>query len=277
MLSCFHTLLPRYLRSYLLSVFLGLLSSPLLALEMTIIPLTNANAEQLITVIQAQLGAGSSVTQYQNQIILNATEEETARIKNLISTLDTAGKQLLISVKNNTSGTITNSTGSISNNGIGDNGIRITRNGMTETTTTLQHRTTNNVGSGQQGIRATEGQPSYISTGSAMAYNQPVISSNGSIIQGQQWQQAQTGFYATTWVNGDNVSIHIEQQKQSFNSNASMNNQQLQTQVHGKLGQWIAIGNLDSQDINNTRSLNSMGRTKDVQNNTIYLKVELAE
>lgn len=246
---------------------------------MTIIPLNNANAEQLVSAIKSQLSDDSSVSIYQNQIILNATNEETAKIKNLISTLDAPGKQLLISVKNNSDGAITTTQGGFSNNNGSNPGIKITRNGLTTetTTTTIQHRSINNSGSGQQGIRASEGYPSFISTGSAKIYNQPTYNSNGKIVQNQEWHNAQTGFYATAWVNGPQVSIKIEQQKQGFNNDNSMNNQQLQTQVTGRLGEWIAIGNINTQDISNTRELNSMGRSKDVQNNTIYLKVELAE
>lgn len=247
--------------------------------SMTVIPLNNADAEELVTAIEAQLSEDSSVSIYQNQIILNATAEETAKIKMLMVTLDTPAKQLLIAVKNNSQGSITTTQGGFSNNNSGTPGIKINRHGLnTETTTTtIEHRSVKNSGSGQQGIRASEGYPSFITTGSAKAYSQPLYNSNGQIVQNQEWHNAQTGFYATAWVNGNNVSIKIEQQKQRFNNDSSMDNQQLQTQVNGRLGEWIAIGSLNSQETINTRQLNSMGRSKDTQDNTIYLKVELAE
>jgi hypothetical protein len=248
------------------------------AQQMSIIPLNNAIAEQILPVIQSQLDEGSSATSYQNQIILNASAEETTKIKNLLQTLDSAGKQLLITVKNNNNTSNING-GSISNNGINNKGITVTKHGInTQTTTTrIEHHSIKNTGLGEQGLRVTEGYPSFISTGGAKIYTQPLMTSNGAVILNQEWKNAQTGFYATAWVNGNNVSISIEQEKQSFNNDSSMNNQQLQTRVSGQLGQWIAIGSINNQETISNRSLNSIEKRKASDNTMIYLKVELAE
>ena len=188
------------------------------AQQMSIIPLNNANAEQILPVIQSQLNEGSSATSYQNQIILNASAEETTKIKDLLTTLDSAGKQLLITVKNKSNDISSTNGGSISNNGINNKGITVTKHGInTQTTTTrIEHHSIKNTGLGEQGLRVTEGYPSFISTGGAKIYTQPLMTSNGAVIQNQEWKSAQTGFYATAWVNGNNVSISIEQEKQSF-------------------------------------------------------------
>lgn len=261
-----------------IALFGLLLATRLLALEMSIIPLLNADAEQILPAIEQQLGEGSSASAYQNQIILNATAEETRQVKVLLATLDSAGRQLRIAVKTGSTGSVTTSGGSISNTGMDDSGIRISTNGRHKgTTTTIQRRTTTSTGSAQQGIRATEGQPAYITTGTSMAYNQPAMTSNGQIVQTRQWQDAKTGFWATARVNGETVSIELEQQQESFNSNTIINSQQLQTHVNGRLGEWIAVGTLHSQDNSTTRSLNSSQHSNNNQSGTIYLKVELAE
>lgn len=247
--------------------------------QMSIIPLNNAIAEQILPVIQSQLNDGGSATSYQNQIILNASVEETLKIKNLLETLDSAGKQLLITIKNNNSDNSNIAYAGISNANLNDQGLRITKKGFnTQTTTTrIEQRSIKNSSSGNQGLRVTEGYPSFISTGSSKIYTQPLITSNGTVIQNQEWKNAQTGFYATARVNGNYVSIDIEQEKQSFNNDNSINNQQLQTRVSGQLGQWIAIGTINNQETNNNRSFNSREKQRNTENNTIYLKVELAE
>jgi hypothetical protein len=233
--------------------------------HISVIPVNNGTVEELVPVIEAQLGEGSSVSSYQNQIILNASDEETIKIKHLLDTLDHTGRQLLISVKNDNTGNMTLNNGSIN------------QPKNSQFSAQLQMRKMHNSGQDNQGIRATEGYPSFITTGSAIAYNQPALKSNGKIIQNQQWQNALTGFYATAWINNNEVSIKIEQEKQRFTSNTSMDNQQLQTRVSGKLGEWIAIGNVSSHNITNEHSFSSVTHNQDNQTSTIYLKVELAE
>ena len=248
------------------------------ALEMTIIPLANARAEQLLPVIEQQLDEGSSASIYQNQIILNATAEEITKIRDLIKKLDIAGQQLRITIKIGNNDSSTSNTSSINNNTLNNNGLSISKKSrLGNTTTVIQRHSSNASGASSQGILATEGQPAYISTGSSTSYNQPTITANGNIVQTKEWKSAQTGFWATVWLNGNSVNIDLEQQKENLNQDNFIDSQQLQTHINGRLGDWIAIGTLHSQDKQHSYTLNSIENTTANNTNTIYLKVDRAE
>lgn len=234
-----------------------LLASLSLRADITVIPLNRSDAGQLLPVIASQLGEGSSVNVWQNQLILNATADETAAIKKLIAQLDNQGRALLISVKSDSADAQQQSHTQVS--------ISHTQNARSETRITTTSRTLGSSGSDSalQSIRATEGLPSLISIGQSRLYSNP----DGS----QQWQAANQQFYATARVNGNVVSIRIEQQDAAFTGQTRMQNQQLSTQVSGSLGQWILIGSLAGQTRQQTSGLSSTQH----RGERFYLKVDL--
>lgn len=252
--------MPSFSRLVFALVFL--ICSGIAHAEMTVITLQRSNADQLIPAIAAQLGEGSSVTSYQNQIILNANAEETARVKNLIKQLDSQGRQLLISVK-----TDDNQSSSQNNT---DVKITHSQNGSTRTETRVTTRVHSfgqqSQGQGLQSIRATEGMPSLISIGQSKAYNSE---------SGQTWHNADNGFYATARVNNGIVNIAIEQQRAAFTSNDQRNQQQLRTSVSGRTGEWIVIGTLNNTAQQQTYRNGSSDNRRDHANRMIYLKVDL--
>jgi len=240
----------------------------------TIIPIYNADAESILPALQQQLLEDESISVYQQQIIINASANSTANIKQLINVLDAAGKQLIINIKNNATNN-SNQQGINVNNQQHNPSTRIIKNGKlnTETHISIQQNNGNRFNQAQQGIRATEGEPSFIHTGSARIITSP-SNNNGQAYQ-QQWHQAQTGFYATTWVNGDGVSIRISQQDQKWN-NASIDTQSLNTSVTGKLGEWIPIANLHQHQNTHSRSITGKQGNTESSDTQLMIKVELA-
>lgn len=244
--------------------------------RMVIIPIINADPQMLLPIIEQQLSQDSSVSIYQQQIILNAEPNEIEKITTLIKTLDQAGKQLRISIKNNDSSQ--NQLAGIAVNGNDSPNITITKNGkLTTTTTTIRKANTQHTNNSQQGIRVTEGQSSFIQTGSMMRYNTPSYNNNGQITHNQEWQSAQSGFYATTWLNGDAVSITIEQQNQAFTNDNTISTQSLKTHINGRLGEWIPLAGINNSKKSYTRYINGQEQNNENSNIMLYIKVELAE
>lgn len=246
-----------------LAIFLLQASFAALA-EISIITLQRSQADQLVPIIASQLGAGSSVNSYQNQIILNATADEIARVKTLISQLDTEGRQLLISVKTDDNRSASNQNADVK--------VSHSQNGTTRTetrvTTRVQTLGQQSQGHGLQSIRATEGMPSLISIGQSKAYHSE---------SGQSWHNADNGFYATARVNHGTVNIAIEQQRAAFNAQNLRDQQSLRTSVSGRLGEWIAIGTL-AQTGENQSYRNSSGATaRHSSSSLIYLKVDVLD
>ena len=66
---------------------------------MTTIELSYANPQQIKAVIMPLLSEGSSVSVYQDQLILNVTADELAKTRELLKQLDSEGRQLLLSLR----------------------------------------------------------------------------------------------------------------------------------------------------------------------------------
>ena len=90
------------MRSLLFAVVLlcGALASVAVAqTTVEVIPLKYRKAEQVLPVVQPLLGRESSVTSFQNQLVIRATPAELAQVKGVLAIIDTPPRRLLITVR----------------------------------------------------------------------------------------------------------------------------------------------------------------------------------
>ena len=268
------------MRFLLLLVLCFAASSASAQREITAITVNYASPEQLVSVLAPILSEGSSVRQFQNKLILNATPQELAKVRELLQQLDKAGRQLLVSVR-------TDSTGSSSRSGVdvdsvirsGDVVISNNRGGQnTESRTTI--RTQNSRGTqadnGNQGVRVTEGMPAYIATGVSAPIQSLTVGPNGQRVYQQDFVSAVAGFYATTWLNGNTVRISIDQSNDQFEGR-TIATQQLQSEVSGALGQWLPIGVISQSASRQDSGIGSRGQSGQSTSTQLFIKVEALE
>lgn len=257
-------------RLLLTAVLLGF-SLTVSARQLVTYSLHYADPEQVSQVISTYLSAGSSVSAYQNQLIVNGTPEELARVRTLIDQLDVRGRQVLISVK----------TGGNSHFRAEDNSasgsVRVDRkNGVdVHTRVTVREYQSRGQSAAGQGVRATEGQPAYISVGSRAPVSTTTRTANGRQTRSQQYVNAGSGFYATAWIDKDSVRIVIDQQREQWRGGV-IEGQQLQTEVNGRLGEWLPVGMISGAEVSE-QSAQDRYRRSGSGSEAIYLKVELLD
>lgn len=227
------------------------------------------DAEQLRSVVASQLSSGSSVSLYQRQLIVNGTAEELRRVRELIGQLDVHGQQLLISVKTSSDGGRQQQQVRVS----GSVQAGVHTETTTHTTVKVRDYRSTASGGGSQGVRATEGQPAFVSTGVSAPINSYRTTISGKVVREQDYVDASTGFYATAWVSGSSVRVRIEQRREELQGRV-IEGQQLQTEVNGTLGQWIPIGMINKSQLTSARSLSGFSRDQSGGAETIFLKVE---
>jgi len=264
---------------FLILLWLCLSASVALAQrEMTIIELSFADPQQIKPAIVPFLSQGSSVSVYQDQLILNVTAQELAKIRELLKQLDGAGKQLLLSLRSD-------GVGSSSRRGVdidgsihaGDTTITTGPGGYTtETRATI--RVQNNRGTstdnGNQSVRATEGMPAYISTGTTAPIQGYTIGPDGRRYYQQDYVDAVSGFYATARVNDGVVQISIDQSNDQMKGQ-TIATQQLQSQVSGALGQWLPIGVISNSTSAQEQGIGSRGQSSRATSTQLFIKVEV--
>ncbi|MDB6062391.1 MAG: secretin [Verrucomicrobiaceae bacterium] len=208
----------------------------------------HALPEQVLPTINAQLSAGSSVQPFRQQLILNVTDSEFRAITSLLQQIDTAPRSLLISVRKQgqqfqknenygVDGRIGNGAVQIQNgenNQSGDD-----RQRRTETRVTINQGNMRSSSDGSQQVRAVEGMSAFISAGNAI----PVRS--GPYGQ-QQLTDVDSGFFANARIVGAEVIVDIDQHDDRVQQR-SITTQSLQTQVRGRIGEWISLGGISDQ------------------------------
>jgi len=267
-----------------ITVFIALwlfASAPALAQrEVTTIMVNYASPEQVVAVIRPLLSPGSSVSAYQNRLVLNVTAEELARTREVLRQLDVMGRQLLVSLR-------TAHSGEESRRGVdvdsviksGDSVVTTKQKGRYAeegTTVRVTNSRDTSTGDGNQAVRATEGIPAYIATGVAAPVATVSRGPDGRRYYQQDYLQAATGFYATTWVNDDIVRITIDQSDDALNGR-TINTQQLRSEVSGAVGQWIPIGMISDVATRRDSGIASRTQSERTGSTQLFLKVELVE
>jgi hypothetical protein len=236
--------------------------------------LRSALPEQVAPVLNAQLSPGSTITAYNQQLILNVTDSEYRSVLQLLEQLDVASRSLLISVRKQgeqnqqqqrygVDGSIGSGDARVQTNGRIESGREVlTREGWQrrDDGTRIIVNQTNSSGSsaGSQQVRAVEGMRAFISAGTTL----PVR--NGPYGE-RTLTPVESGFYATARIVGDEVIVDIDQRDDRVQGR-NIATQGLQTQVRGRIGEWIPLGGL-----NNSRSDRERGLTDYRSNNSSSL------
>ena len=128
-------------------------------------------------------------------------------------------------------------------------------------------------------VNTLEGNPAFISTGQLMPVrNQMTVTASGTTVvqENIEYHNINSGFYVTPKIQADNVVLTISPKFTELSKNEKniINVQNVDTTVHGRLGEWIPIGGID-QSINNLdkRNLINKGQYNSEKSN-IFVKVE---
>ena len=70
--------------------------------KIEVITLNYRSAEQILPLIQPMVGKDGAVTGLQNRLVIRASAQNLAQIKKVIATLDTQARNLMITVRQNT-------------------------------------------------------------------------------------------------------------------------------------------------------------------------------
>lgn len=230
--------------------------------------------EQVLPALAAQLSADSSINAYRQQLILNATAAEYRQISALLEQLDQAPHSLLISVRGQ--GQQFEQREQYGADGrIGSGNVQVQSGPgghyqrRTETRVTVNQSTRQGSSDGTQQVRAVEGMAAFISAGATY----PLRSGNYGE---RQLTPVTSGFYATARIlDGDEVLVDIDQHDDRM-AGGTVETQSLQTQVRGRLGEWIDLGSIGGTSSDSERGLTRYGNRNTSTLTGISIRVERA-
>lgn len=283
----------------LVIALLGVVLAPPAVAQTTtveVVPLKYRKSEQVIPVLQPLLGRDSSVTGFQNQLVIRATPAELAQIKRVLADIDTAPKRLLITVRQDAdldrarreaelSGSIGNDNARITIPGSGsrEGGNVVLRDGDDRLRGRVVDSQRSSSSSTQQSIQVLEGYSAFIRVGESRPLrSRQVVRTvvNGQIVdrvvEGTDYRDASTGFSVVPRVQGNLVTLDIDPQRETFDESrrGAVNVQRVVTTVSGRLGEWMDLGGVNESRSDGQSTLLGRSSSSSSERRGVQVKVE---
>ena len=263
-----------------------------------VIPLHYRTAEEVIPILQPLLVREGTISGFQGQLVVRTTPENLAEIRRILASVDTAPRQLLITVRQDADGSLQRRSADLSGS-IGSNNARVVvppasretqggrvvirdgdnriRGHVLDSSSSLSDRNT-------QTLRVSEGREAFISIGQSVPVRGRQVTRtvvNGQVVEqvvdSTQYRDVATGFYVRPRVSGNRVMLDISPQRESLSSEirGGVNVQRVVTTVSGQLGEWIEIGGI-GQNASGQQSV-LLGRSSGTTTDTRRVLVKVDE
>lgn len=247
----------------LLAIWLLALCLPALAATQ-VIPLNYRTADDMLPIARNFLGRDGNVSAYGNQLIVNADPARINDLTTLLGQLDKPARRLLISVDTSDSND--------------QNGAGYSVNGGNGQTRIIQYGTANRSGGVQQ-VQATEGSPALIQVGQSVPLTTSQSDGYGYQQNSTQYRNVTQGFYVTASVTGEIVHLSISTNNDRINQNRQdvVDVQSTDTNVSGRLGEWITLAGVNEQSQANRNGYTRQYSTQGRNDMTLRVKVDPVE
>lgn len=261
-----------------------------------VIPLRYRAAQEVIPVIQPMLAPGGSVSGYQGQLVVRTTPANLEEIKRILASIDTAPRQLVITVTQDAEAGRRESAASLSGS-VGSDRGRVTlpdsrdrRGGsvvLQEGDDRLRARVAESSASASgrstQSVRVLEGREAYMQVGQSVPVRERQVRRTvvgGQVVEqvigGTQYRDVTTGFYVLPRVAGDRVTLDISPQRETLSSQVrgGISVQSVVTTVSGRLGEWMEIGAVGQDASGQETVLLGRGGVASRDSRRVLVKVE---
>lgn len=254
------------------------------------IQLLHRSAEEVIPIVRPMLDPEGSLTGTGYKLIIKSTPNNISQIQAMLEEIDVNPNQLKISVSYQDQSKLNDQGGSVAVQAKGDIGsveigdpnnqqdgdLTITNsNDKIKFDSRIYQTKSKNNKTDVQTMSVTEGYWGTISMGQAIPYAQRFRNPDGTVTESVHYKKIMTGFRVKPQTNGDNVTLTIQQQKQSRGNNGiAIDTNQVETVITGKLGQWIFIGGTDHNKNLSESGINYRTRVRSTDVNQLWIKVE---
>jgi type II secretory pathway component GspD/PulD (secretin) len=250
------------LRTLLASLLLACSFTAMAATE--VIPLNYRTSDEILPPVKSFLGAEGTASAYGNKLIINAEPGKISELRDLLSQLDTAPKRLLISVDTSDNSIQRDQGYSVNGQVIGNNQTRI-----------INYGTASRDGGVQQ-VQANEGTPALIQVGQSIPITNLQSDAYGRPQTNTQYRSVTQGFYVTASVTGNivHLSISTNNDRMSQERADAIKVQSTDTQVSGRLGEWITLAGASDQSRADEQGIARRYATQGHSDMTLRVKVD---
>lgn len=264
-----------------------------------VVPLRYRTAAEVIPILQPMLAREGSLSGFQGQLVVRTTPANLEEIKRVLAGLDTAPRQLVITVRQDAEAGRSASAAEVSGSVGGDHG-RVTvpggreprgggsvvlRDGDDSVRLDVREGSGSQADRNTQSVRVLEGREAFVRIGQSVPVRERQV--QRSVVGGRvveqtvettQFRDAADGIYVLPRLAGDRVTLDISAQRESFSGRAhgGTNVQSLVTTVSGRLGEWIEIGGVSRDSSAQQSVLLGRSATAARDSRRVQIKVEEA-
>ena len=258
------------------------------------IELRNRPATEVIPLIEPLLDANGSVTGQGFQLFVRSSDENLQQIRRLVSQLDTAPRQLLVSVFQ---GSERELQALRVDAGFGyqdgDTRIGVGSGRPPQRRAGVVYRSGDATASGSiastherssdnpvHRLRVSEGSAGYIETGASVPFFSGSSRVGGrypAVQSSIDYRDVTTGFYVLPRVHGEQVTLEISPHKQALSGarGGAIDTQRASTTLTGPLGQWLTLGGVSEQKQRTSSGIASRHSTQSRSDASIWIKAEI--
>jgi type II secretory pathway component GspD/PulD (secretin) len=263
-----------------------------------VIPLRYRTAQEVIPIIQPLLPREGSVSGLQGQLILRTTPANLEEIRRVLASIDSAPRQLQISVRQDADMEQSRSAAEISGSVGGENarvtipptsrdprgGTAVIRSGDDQIRGQVIESNRSESERNVQTVRVMEGREAFLRVGQSVPVRGQQVRRtvvNGQVVEqvvsGTEFRDVTTGFYVLPRVAGDRVTLDISPQRESLSQQVrgGVNVQSMVTTVSGRLGEWMEIGGI-GQDTSGQQAV-LLGRSSNASRDSRRVLVKVDE
>lgn len=247
---------------------IGLIAAGLAhAQSLEVIDLKHRTAAELIPVLQPLVAPGGALSGQDYKLFVRATGDNLAELRRAIAQLDRAPQQLLVSVR-------TGARDQGKDSGVSASGALSTSGARGRID--AHDRQTQNDSNRVASVAVLEGNAALINTGASV----PIVTTIAAGAGRRPWAAVETeyrdlatGFVVTPRLNGDGVILDIAQQAESVRG-GTIQSQRLNTQVSGRVGEWLSLGSVDESVSTEQRGIATRQYSTRSNERTVWIKVE---
>lgn len=259
-------------------------SSSLIAIahadQVEIVPLRHRTVEQVLPVLRQIIEPGGAVTGMEGQIILRASAANLLQLKQVLASIDTPPRRLVILVSQDRDASqryegVTGSGGVIVDEREARGRIDIdVQSGRLD----RERRVS-------QQVQTLDGTRAYIRIGQSVPMRTQTVTPTprGPLItESTVMREAATGFIVVPRVTGDRVTLDINPRMDDIDDprdnprgpGRTISTQSVNASVSGRLGEWLELAVSDAQTTQTERGILSAGSASQLERRRVWVKVE---
>jgi len=241
------------------------------------IKLLHRPADEVIPIVKPMLAPGASITGTGYKLIIKSTPENISQVQAVLEEIDINQNLLKVTVSMGNpigGGNPTTGNSSSRQEQHGSVAIEAGTDKKTKIDARVYQTDRKNEDSTMQVMSVAEGYWARIAMGQSIPIAARTRNPDGTVTESITYQQIMTGYQVMPRTHDDKVTLTIRPISQSADNSGTIETNELETTITGKLGEWLFLGDTNQEENLRNSGINYRTRIRSTDVNQVWVKVE---